>query len=348
MNASNNQPTCPICGDGIKSSPQHCSGKLHLKWCDCARCGKFTYSDVLLENTHFESVRHLVSAWIRSQVNAGKEFPAVPPDGISGWDPANDWLDSLKYAGFPQTVTEKLDALLQAYADIAKDEISERIKPVLHPHLIPEIAARNHDEVNSLNILLKQLDYIDLDTSKNLAIKAEGWKRIDQMQKSISYSDSAFIAMWYHDSMKDYRDSAIAAVQHCGYKPLIIDLSEFNDFIMDKVVAMVREARFLIADLTCKPEIVDVEGNVKQGVRGGVYWEAGMAYGMGKTFILTCEDNEDCKRRRHFDLKQYNTIFWKQDKLSNFEEDLAQHILATIGKGTYQTDEADKKKLPPG
>jgi hypothetical protein len=113
---------------------------------------------------------------------------------------------------------------------------------------------------------------------------------------------------------------------------------------------MIREAHFLIADLTCRPETAAGEGKVKQGVRGGVYWEAGMAYGMDKTVILTCEDNDESKDRIHFDLQQYQTIFWKQDELlttirditspipdANFAEKLAQRILATIGKGTYQT-----------
>jgi len=157
--------------------------------------------------------------------------------------------------------------------------------------------------------------------------------------------------MWYNSYMQSYRDSAIAAVTFCGYRPLIIDLHEFNDFIMDQVVTMIRDSRFLIADLTCLPENATGEEKVRQGVRGGVYWEAGMAYGMGKTVIQTCEDNDESKRRIHFDLQQYQTIFWKEDELStsirditkplsdaNFAEKLAQRILATIGKGTYQTD----------
>lgn len=366
MNSSNNQPTCPICGDIIGSSPKSTESNFRVKYCECNRCGRFTYDELSLESTHFKDVRHLVSAWVRRQVDAGVEFPAVPPADIIGFDAVDNWFDNLKYAGFPQTVTEKLDALLQAYAGIVKDEIGKVIKPHQHPHLISEIAAKNAEEIYSLNKLLHQLkdinlivDITDTVSVDNVSIKADGWKRIDLMQKSIKSSDSAFIAMWYHSSMQNYRDSAIAAVKRCGYKPLIIDLHEFNDFIMDKAVAMIRESRFLIADLTCKPEIKEGGEKVKQGVRGGVYWEAGMAYGMGKTVIQTCKDNKDCKRRIHFDLEQYNTIFWKDDELStsirditgllpdpNFAEKLAQRILATIGKGTYQTGESDKKKLP--
>ncbi|MBN1190976.1 MAG: hypothetical protein JXA46_14570 [Dehalococcoidales bacterium] len=117
---------------------------------------------------------------------------------------------------------------------------------------------------------------------------------------------------------------------------------------MDQVLALIRSSRLVIADFTCMPE--NIKGNtVKGGVRGGVYWEAGFAFGLGKTVICTCQDDKDSRNRRHFDIDQYGTLFWQPDKLSgdirnleesilkpNFAEELAQHILGTIGKGNYK------------
>ncbi len=73
-----------------------------------------------------------------------------------------------------------------------------------------------------------------------------------------------------------------------------------------------------------------------------------MAYGLGKTVIQTCRDDDCSKRRIHFDLNQYQTIYWKQEELTTeirplsghipdptFTERLAQRILATVGKGNY-------------
>ena len=75
-----------------------------------------------------------------------------------------------------------------------------------------------------------------------------------------------------------------------------------------------------------------------------------MAYGLGKTVIQTCRDDDHSNRRIHFDLKQYQTILWKQDELTTeirplsspisdptFTERLALRILATVGKGNYFT-----------
>lgn len=151
--------------------------------------------------------------------------------------------------------------------------------------------------------------------------------------------------MWFSDITLNYRNTVVAAVEYCGYKPIIVDQQEYNDFIMNQVVSLIKQSRFLIADFTSRPEF-EKDGYVKNGVRGGVYWEAGMAYGLGKTVIHTCEDNLDSRNRIHFDVGQYNTIFWKEEELKteirpldqstsnpNFTEKLVARILATIGKG---------------
>lgn len=99
-----------------------------------------------------------MSAWIRRQNKTGAR-PFVPADDRD-WPSVDKWFESLNFAGFPGTVSEKLDALLQIYGDIAKDNIGMTIKPHLYPHVVSEIAARNGDEVKALNYMLHQLNYI--------------------------------------------------------------------------------------------------------------------------------------------------------------------------------------------
>ena len=101
------------------------------------------------------------------------------------------------------------------------------------------------------------------------------------------------------------------------------------------------------------PEEDDTEKPKTQcGVRGGVYWEAGFAYGLNKPVIHTCKDDEKSRRRIHFDVDQYNTIFWKDGDFGieirdlkqgietpNFMERLANRILVTAGgEGSYIPD----------
>jgi len=167
-------------------------------------------------------------------------------------------------------------------------------------------------------------------------------------------SDSAFVAMWFDQSMDQYRTAVSSAIEHCGCRAIIVDQEEFNGFVMDQVIALIRNARFVVADFTCVPEIdAPDDAKVKGGLRGGVYWEAGFAYGLGKPVIHTCQDTEDARRRIHFDVDQYNTIFWRPEDLTgevrdlseihgerSFPEKLASRILADVGRGSYKKSTA--------
>ena len=338
--------SCPVCGSALRSEPkpsEHFAATVY----QCPRCGQYRLSHRVQHDQRFDTVKHLISAWIIHQHKLGEYNPLVGQTDDSG-----DWFDNLQRAGFPHGVNEKLDALLLAYADIVNDEYAKMVKIQLYPSLPSEIAARDINEVRGLNEYLEQLNYVSCPAShqcEQIGITAKGWFRINELRRAGRLGDSVFVAMWFDDCMDKYRQAVMQAASYCGYNPIIIDQQEFNGFVMDQVISSVRGARFLIADLSCKPEIDDANNpKVKQGVRGGVYWEAGIAYGMGKTVIQTCRLSDESKRRVHFDLDQYQTILWTEDELTpnirdltkpisnpNFAERLAQRIITTVGRGGH-------------
>jgi len=65
------------------------------------------------------------------------------------------------------------------------------------------------------------------------------------------------------------------------------------------------------------------------GARGGVYFEAGFAYGLEIPVIHTC--HEDMIEEIHFDTRQYSHILWKD--VSSFRTELKNRILARFGSG---------------
>ena len=77
----------------------------------------------------------------------------------------------------------------------------------------------------------------------------------------------------------------------------------------------IRSARFVVADYT--------------GARGGVYYEAGFAHGLGLPVVFMAKEGTTI----HFDTRQYNTIFWKAEDLADARERLKNRILATLGRG---------------
>jgi len=118
-----------------------------------------------------------------------------------------------------------------------------------------------------------------------------------------------------------YENSIRPAVNDAGYHERRVDGEEYNDFIMDKVLGLIRLAPFVIADFT--------------GNRGGVYLEAGFARGLGIPVIHTC--NSDDFKKAHFDIQQINTIKWKES--GDLREKLHHRIMATLGPGPYKKRE---------
>ena len=68
-----------------------------------------------------------------------------------------------------------------------------------------------------------------------------------------------------------------------------------------------------------------------EGARGGVYYEAGFAHGLGLDVIFTCDKEhfDDV----HFDIKHRNHILWNADDLEGFKISLKNRIEAVIGRG---------------
>jgi len=64
----------------------------------------------------------------------------------------------------------------------------------------------------------------------------------------------------------------------------------------------------------------------KTGQRGGVYFEAGFALGLGKPVIWTCRSDD--MEKLHFDTRQYNHVTWNTP--IELKDKLVNRILATL------------------
>lgn len=124
----------------------------------------------------------------------------------------------------------------------------------------------------------------------------------------------AFVAMWFDPSRKIYFDE--------GFRPAIeddkktkafrIDNKEHNRKVDDEIVAEIRRSRYLVADFTEN--------------RGGVYFEAGFAVGLGLPVIWCVQQGHESAL--HFDTRQYNHILYSDP--ADLREKLLNRIRATI------------------
>ena len=131
-----------------------------------------------------------------------------------------------------------------------------------------------------------------------------------------------FVAMWFDPSMDSaYEEGIKKAVEACGYKPMRIDKKLDVNKIDDEILAEIRRSRFVVADFT---------HSEKEGVRGGVYYEAGFAYGLGLEVFYACR--EDLKDELHFDTRQYHHILWTTPE--DLRTQLRDRIRARVGDYT--------------
>lgn len=156
---------------------------------------------------------------------------------------------------------------------------------------------------------------------------ATGWERLDAMA-SMPSSDGrqGFVAMWFAEDMSPIYETGIApAIDRAGYRPFRIDGKEHANKIDDEIIAEIRKSHFLVADFTSGT--VPGPDRPISIPRGGVYYEAGFAQGLGIPVIWTvrADQLEDV----HFDIRQYNMIAWTD--AIDLQQRLYNRIVAMLG-----------------
>ncbi|MHC4402110.1 MAG: hypothetical protein ACYTG0_20760 [Planctomycetota bacterium] len=157
MSPSDSITKCPICGQqGVDYVELIDVPDMLVSEVSCARCGSYRLDHLLLKagySPEFSDIRCLISAWIRRQ-NRAEIQPHIKYSNFQ--DP--EWLSGFRRMGFPQSITQKLDALLLFLADTEGTGQNEPAE--LSDRAVAEIAARSMDEVSHLLDLLNELGYV--------------------------------------------------------------------------------------------------------------------------------------------------------------------------------------------
>jgi hypothetical protein len=178
--------------------------------------------------------------------------------------------------------------------------------------------SQSDDEVSELIRFLKEDNLISGSESLQLTFKA--WQYIEARRARQTASVQAFVAMWFSPEMNLAYDQGFEpAILDSGYTPMRIDRKEHINKIDDEIIAEIRRSRFLVADFTSEPD----------RPRGGVYFEAGLAFGLNIPVIWSCRD--DLVKQLHFDIRQFNHIVWTTPE--DLRQKLRNRIGAVLGDG---------------
>ena len=304
---------CPLCGKLAVSFSYDTSARMYSILCRV--CGKFSFSRKYLLS-HSLSIRSSDRALLSGYV---REMNSLLKNDVSITD--ENYKDILNSSLIPHSVKEKLNKLiLYIYRNTAALGDYTVLSAA---HDFSVCYAQNSTEYDELMGVIQSLGYVS-NTSNSVSLTYKGMEYAESLSKKSSPSNSVFVAMWFSPEMTSVYETAIKpAIEStdCGrYKAFRVDNHEHNNDITDEIIAGIKECRFMVADMT--------------GYRGGVYYEAGFAKGLGKPVIFTCRkdwfdgelspDKKPVKERVHFDINHQNIIVW------NDPEDLKQRIINRI------------------
>jgi hypothetical protein len=170
----------------------------------------------------------------------------------------------------------------------------------------------------------------------DVSLSFSGYERVNELLFLSIDSQQAFVAMWFGQAMNEaYELGFKQAIEDAGYKAVRIDRKDHNNKIDDEIIAEIRRSRFVIADFTSELiELRTPDSTARKEVisRGGVYFEAGFAKGLGREVIWTVR--QDVLPFIHFDTRQFAHIVWSTP--NDLRTQLSQRISATIGDGPHK------------
>ncbi|MCE2516564.1 MAG: hypothetical protein J4F41_01755 [Alphaproteobacteria bacterium] len=316
---------CPIWADILllgQSEVQVTHQGLH---CYSPRAGgeyKIT-EEVMAEVTRYDDIERVkITTWLVQQRRLGVTCPVLTLEAV----------EQAKAMSLPSMSTriENLMRYLQEIAPLGKEiDIRSDHNKIQPLNILAHSSVGNFDE---LLILVQHCEETGLIATAfpnsayplwNIKLTAKGQMYLEALDAPNIDSRQAFVAMWFHDDTLDaYKKGIAPAIKGNGFNPFRIDHKEHNDKVCDEIIAEIRRSRFVVADFTCEKSKICR----KFIVRGGVYFEAGFAFGLNIPVIWTCR--EDAVDSLHFDTRQYNHILWKDP--DDLKQQLTHRIAAVI------------------
>ncbi len=297
---------CKFCGADITIGS---SATPEIDGIDCPRCGFYGMSKSALACSLTLAMEELLlfSGYLRN--NSSRSNPILL------------FADRLKKEEIEITIAplkrlsilDKIDGITRFIGRNSKS-LDERV-PINVFNDYTKFYCFSLEELVAMLNNLKSRNLIDLAKlsdpyTKGVCLTVDGWQKYDQLREININSKKVFIAMSFDPQLKPIEHAVVTACGECNFKAFRVDSKEHTEKICDKIIADIKESRFIVADFTQN--------------KHGVYFETGFALGLGLPVIWTCKDEEEEKKQLHFDTRQYNHIFWKD------VEDLKKQLIDKI------------------
>lgn len=329
---------CPVCGE--QNAVVHVA--LHELAFECPRCGGYVMHDDVAHALHGDignegnlttRQKANLSGWLRER--PGVKIEVKPPVGTESKDRRVDTddvmrvvqeLKSIRTPTLAERARKLLVHLSEKYVNPGTNILSSEVLRG-SPSMLAVAWAEDTRELKYLlyEYLHAEKGYVTSPANtSSFRITPRGWAYLESITLGNPQSQTAFVAMWYHQTTNSlWTDGIAPGIVSAGYTPERIDRTEHVNRIDDEIVAGIRRSKFVVADFT--------------GSRGGVYFEAGYALGLGLPVIWTCRKDDLEKGELHFDVEHFNFLTWTDapDGLRTFSRALTKRIeaLPALGHG---------------
>jgi hypothetical protein len=327
---------CPVCGSPATGA----EARGFVEW-RCFRCGGFRADSTSLNALEKLAIRAdefriaATSGWIREhedellrleplEVNLRSRGPTIGERG----EKLLRTISLICPLGERFAINREVEHLLTTMSELplnpgtqfpyGNDDIELLRLPLL---LMGISYSRNLLELRYLlgEFLTDAKGYLMGQHRLDFRVSPTGWAHLESAPKSDSVQ--AFVAMWFSNETEQLWAEAVRpGILEAGYKPFRIDKHDHNNRIDDEIIAAIRRSKFLVADFTQQ--------------RGGVYFEAGFALGLGQQVVWICKESH--LKDVHFDNRQYNFLLWEDGNVKEIARKLRLRIEATIGRGSYR------------
>lgn len=304
---------CPLCDSPAESRSRFDSLDT---WFSCQVCGRFKIGDTVTVSVDSDVLskanRYVLSGLTRERHERG-DVLSITLENLQSL---------LQSASVPEGPLEAMDRILQYIA--RKSQSADEYVPFVSAQDYPLLFAKHGQECFYLVMNLVRQNLLESPEdnvySGTFRLTPAGWSRAAELRRTARDSNQAFVAMWFDPSLNQiWSDGFQAALSATEYRPIRIDQVSHNERIDDRIIAEIRRSGLVVADFTEN--------------RGGVYFEAGFAMGLGIPVIWTCR--EDFINKIHFDTRQYNHIVWTG--AADLKEKLVNRIEATLPNRTRRT-----------
>ena len=304
MSLDEDKDPCEVCR--VETATTIPSGGFDGIHQNCPRCGEFRVSGTALSimgQGLGKERRAVLSGWVRNQNSLGS-IPLITSDS----------LKTILSTPVPP-VMERTEMLLL--------EAEKGLKNLGDTFNINEarfLAATYSSSSQDVDYLLRILSDQGLAEARAIGGECEilpsGYIHLDELRGKGSGSPSGFVAMSFQADLNEiYSDGFQIGIMEAGYEPVRMDRVEHINRIDDEIIRQINSSKFVVADFT--------------GHRGGVYFEAGYAMGVGLPVFWTCKKND--MGNLHFDIRQFNCIDWGSS--SELADRLQVRLEAVLGKG---------------